>query len=261
MHGNNQALLNLKKDFPDLTRPQMIVFDYGGTLLYEPNWDPRRGNEALFKHIKTNKNNLSPEELHDFSQQLFAQLSQVRSLNYEIHEWQFQKLLYEYLEIELALTPPETEKVFWDHTSAGAVMPGADRMIDFINRQGIRSGVISNISFSGQALAERINRLLPNNRFEFILASSEYGIRKPNRLLFDLAPKKAGLDPSALWFSGDNQHADIAGAASAGIFPVWYRDRSVDDPFMLKDSAGAPPCAHLDIFHWDELVEILENLS
>ena len=261
MNMKENAQMDSNHRFPALRRPQMIVFDYGGTLLYEPDWDPRRGNEALFRHIKTNKNNLTPQELHDFSQRLFAQLSQVRSLGFEIHEWQFQRLLYEYLEIELALTPPEAEKVFWDHTSFGAPMPGAERMIDFINHQGIRSGVISNISFSGQTLAERINRLLPNNRFEFILASSEYGIRKPNRLLFDLAQKKAGLDPSTMWFCGDNQHADIAGAASANIFPVWYRDRSVDDPFMLKDTADEPTCARLDIFHWDEMIEILESLS
>lgn len=34
--------------------PEMIIFDYGHTLLYEPDWDSTRGNNELFKHITKN---------------------------------------------------------------------------------------------------------------------------------------------------------------------------------------------------------------
>lgn len=37
--------------------PQMIIFDYGHTLLYEPGWDAVRGNAELLKYVTKNPNN------------------------------------------------------------------------------------------------------------------------------------------------------------------------------------------------------------
>ena len=50
--------------------------------------------------------------------------------------------------------------------------------------------------------AERINRLLPKNNFEFIITSSNYIFRKPHKRLFDLVLEKAGLRPEEVWYIG-----------------------------------------------------------
>jgi len=239
----------------------MILFDYGHTLLYEPGFSTLRGEEALYKYISVNRDNLSPEEIHAFSSKLYEEARVARDMGFELSEWQLRKMLYEYLGIELSLSMEEAERIFWDHTSYGDVMPQADILIDYINAQGIRSAVISNISFSGKALTERINRLLPNNRFEFIIASSDYGFRKPNPLLFQLALRKAGIDASEVWFCGDNVIADIEGASSAGIFPVWYEDLTLENPWTKKLKGLRPGCRHLHIHEWRELIEILESLK
>jgi hypothetical protein len=42
-------------------------------------------------------------------------------------------------------------------------MPYADEMLRYISKRGIRSGVVSNIGWSGKALKSRIERLLPEN--------------------------------------------------------------------------------------------------
>lgn len=244
-----------------MTYPKMILFDYGHTLLYEPDFNMLRGEKALFQYIKTNKHNLTAKEVCDFSEKLFSEIGAARQIGLEMHEFQFQKLLYEYLEITLSLSYAEAEKVFWDNTSRGAVMPGADKMLDYINKTGIRSGVISNIGFSGAALADRIQRLLPNNRFEFIIASSEYMIRKPNPVLFELALKKAGLSASEVWFCGDNVKADVEGAAGAGIYPVWYEERAVENPFTEPGADSEPDFEYLHIYTWDELIQILDEMS
>ena len=244
-----------------LTIPKMIVFDYGHTLLYEPGYDALRGEEALFKYVKSNKNNLTPKQVCDYSQELFAKIGAARELGLELHERQFQKFLYEYLEIELSITLSEAERVFWDNTSTGGIMPYAAEMLDYINGRGIRSGVISNIGFSGDALIERINRLLSRNKFEFILASSEYMFRKPNVLLFELALKKAGLDARDVWFCGDNVKADIEGSSAARIFPVWYEDETVEKPWRAQDKDVIPSCGHLHIRDWREMIAVLEGLA
>lgn len=49
-----------------MNRPEMILFDYGGTLLYEPGFDWVNGEREVFKHVKKNPNHLTPEELGRF---------------------------------------------------------------------------------------------------------------------------------------------------------------------------------------------------
>ena len=166
-------------------------------------------------------------------------------------------LLYEYLGIEFSLTPLEMETVFWNGTSMGAIMPDADKMLDYINENGIRSAVISNLIWSGEALTERLNRLLPMNRFEFVMTSSDYLVRKPNRLLFDIALQKAGLRAEEVWYCGDNLQADVEGSAQCGIFPVWY-DNDIE---KSKDRAKekTPGCEHLHIHEWDEMIDLLKK--
>jgi putative hydrolase of the HAD superfamily len=243
-----------------MKKPEMIIFDYGQTLLYEPGFDALKGEEALFKYIKTNKNNLTPVDINSFEQEAFAQLMAVRKIGYEIHEWQFLKYVYEYLNIELTISIEEAEKILWYNMSPGALMPGIEYMLDDINARGIRSGVISNIGWSGSALKHRIDRLLPNNQFEFIMASSDYVFRKPDRRLFELALRKAGITADSVWYCGDNVKADVEGAAGAGIYPVWYEEMTVENPWR-GENTEPPRCEHLHIHHWNELNELLESLK
>lgn len=240
--------------------PKMILFDYGYTLLYEQDFDFLRGERALVPYIVNNRSRMSPEQVNELANRLYVQTGNARKLGVEIHERQFQRMLYEYAGIEFSIGHEEVERIKWSAASPGALMPDADRMLDEIRRRGIRSGVISNIGWSEHALKSRIDKLLPNNRLEFVIASSEYGLRKPSPYLFELALRKADLPPEDVWFCGDNPQADVAGASAAGIFPVWYEN---DTDREHKDSVAqpAPTCEHLHIREWNELIRKLEELA
>jgi len=47
----------------------------------------------------------------------------IRKAGIELHYHYFQKLLYEYLQIEFALTSEEQERIFWDNAAPGALTP------------------------------------------------------------------------------------------------------------------------------------------
>ncbi len=152
------------------------------------------------------------------------------------------------------------ETVFWNGASMGAVMPDADKMLDYINQNGIRSAVISNLLWSGAALTERLNRLLPNNQFAFVMTSSDYFMRKPNRILFDIALQKAGVSADEVWYCGDDPQADIEGAAQVGIYPVWY-DNDTEKDYKDRNNEHLPQCEHLHIHDWNELIDWLEKIK
>ncbi|MDR1465560.1 MAG: HAD family hydrolase [Oscillospiraceae bacterium] len=241
-----------------MRRPKMILFDYGHTLLAEPDYDSLRGTYAVMAHCVQNPRGLSPEEVDRFAGEVFRGIcGPARDIGLEIHEYQFDRLTYEYLELTFSVGAAARERLYWDNAAPGVRMPYIGEALSYLREQGIRSGVISNIAFSGAALRERIGRLLPEHAFEFVLASSEYMIRKPHPLLFELALRKAGLPPEDVRFCGDTVRCDVAGAAGAGIFPVWYEDRTLDNPF--REPAGNPPVGpHLHITDWREFPPALE---
>ena len=179
----------------------------------------------------------------------------MREYGYEISGQIANKALYDYLGIEFSHTSTEMETVFWDSASIGTIMPDADKMLDSINEKGIRTAVISNLWWSGETLTKRLNRLLPNNKFEFVMTSSDYFIRKPNSILFEIALKKAGLSADKVWFCGDSVYADVNGAHSVGMFPVLY-DGSTDEenPFAHQNDGTEIDFEYLHIHDWREMV-------
>lgn len=232
--------------------PKMILFDYGHTLLHEPGFDFRKGIRALFPYVTKNPRGITPEEFDAFGKKLYDEVfGKTRDQNVEVHECQFLRLELEYHGMELSIPVEEAEEVLWDNISPGEKMPHIEEVLAWLRQKNIRSGVISNLCWSGRALSRRIARLLPDNQFEFILASSEYIFRKPSHYIFELALQKAGLPPEEVWFCGDNLEADILGAKNAGMFPVWYHVEK-------KVPEQALDFPHLEIQDWREFLNMME---
>ncbi|RKJ40934.1 HAD family hydrolase [Acutalibacter sp. 1XD8-33] len=249
----------LSSDLRSIPKPEMVLFDYGDTLAWEPIPDFLRGWRTVFQFVREKPADVGPEQAQALADSLWRRFSHSRSLSaskkggFEIHEWHQLRTVSEALGLEFSLSLPEVETVLMDSSCPSHPHPGTAEMLDFLRTQGIPTGVISNIGWSGQALAHRLTKLFPAHQFQFVLASSEYGIRKPDPLLFQIALRKAGLPPEKVWYCGDNWEADVEGAHRAGLFPVWM------------GGGGAPPGGgdfpYLKISAWRELADALEELS
>lgn len=245
-----------------MNKPEMIIFDNGHTLLYEPDWNSERGNRALFEHIAKNPKGVTVEEYMTACFEVFGIMEEIRKThNCDISAGIGNKVVAELLGIEFSLTPLERETVFWTAASNGAVMPFADEMLAHLNEIGIRTAVISNLAWSGDALSERFDRLLPNNKFEFVITSSDYMYRKPSRVLFDIALNKAGLSADKVWYCGNSITADVEGAHGAGIFPVLYEGETPGDinPHSGQNDGIKVNYEYLHIHDWRDLTAVLEK--
>jgi putative hydrolase of the HAD superfamily len=245
-----------------MEKPKMILFDYGHTLLHETGWseeDRVHAYDELLKYATKNESASTAADVVACENDVFNPVYAADRKQSDIPARILNKAMFEYLGIEFSLTLQQMETLVWDVASAGAIMPDADRMLDSIHSKGIRSAVVSNLSWSGQTLAERFNRLLPNNAFEFVMTSGDYLIAKPNPVIFEIALRKAGLAATDVWFCGDAPQADIEGAAGVGIFPVWYENASVPDD-VPRTNEIPPRCERLlHIHQWSELIDYLER--
>ncbi|HJA94748.1 MAG TPA: HAD-IA family hydrolase [Candidatus Eisenbergiella merdipullorum] len=210
-----------------MRKPKMILFDYGQTLADEGCFSGVKGAEAVLQYAVKNPCRRTAEEVQQEADRLNRALGRLgpatgHMYHVEIPNHMFNAYLYESQGIELSLSPDQIDEVFWNAAAPGKPTEGIENFLIWLKEQGIRSGVISNISYSGSVVKKRIYELLPEHSFEFILASSEYLFRKPDRRIFELALKKAELSPEEVWYIGDNYECDVMGARNAGIFPVWY---------------------------------------
>lgn len=204
-------------------KPKMILFDYGQTLIVEPQFDWMAGNRALLAHT-TLPEGITEEEFCHLSDSLFRKIvTPLHANNREFEHVKFLRLLCDTVGITLDIPLEEADLLYWDSATHGShASVGAEDFLRYLQENGIRTGVISNMCYANSALRTRIDRYLPHHNFECILTSSDYILRKPEPLLFEAACKKANLSPSEIWYVGDNPQADVLGASSAGMRPVLY---------------------------------------
>lgn len=239
-----------------MKRPKMVLFDYGQTLADEAKFDGVKGTEEVLKYAVKNRHGLSAAQVQAEAEKINRELGRVdperrHLFQIEVPNHMFTAYLYESLGIELSLAPEQIDSVFWDAAAPGKPTEGIEAFLEFLSENQIRTGVISNISYGGMAVRNRIAEIVPKNHFEFIIATSEYMYRKPNKRIFDLALEKADLKPEEVWYVGDQYECDIMGAMNAGIFPVWYLGAS-DLPCGEKEGIMA-------VRDWKRLQEILEG--
>lgn len=239
----------------EMKKPKMILFDYGQTLINEKGFNSLEGTKAVMKYAIVNKHGYSCEAVNKFASEIKASSGRYNSeMRYsdeiELPNRMFMAYLYESLGIKLSINLTDVERVFWNAASPGCATEGIEEFLSYLKSENIRTGVISNISISPELVKERINILLPENDFEFIITSSEYMFRKPNRRIFDLALEKADLPSCEVWYVGDNYKCDILGAKSAGMFPVMYIGASVK-----KETYGDI----ITVSSWNELKERISH--
>lgn len=232
--------------------PKMILFDAGRTLV---NYGEVPTTLEAFRHIMpyvtSNPNNWTCEEIERKCNEIFEALDGCREARVEVPEQTGLKLLFDILDISFSIPMEEIERIYAEHFIDTYAIDQAAEFLEYLHRRGIRTGVISNFIFSGNRLLERLTRLYPAHHFEFVIASSDYGIRKPNKLLFEVGITKSHVRPGEIWYIGDKVAVDVVGSLGAGMVPVLYNSP--------RNKPQTAPKGVLSVHSYDELTQILEN--
>lgn len=129
---------------------------------------------------------------------------------------------------------------------------GLEETLCQLKEAGYRLGVISNImsrTFVPRILEEHGVR----EYFEHLLLSSDFGIRKPRREMFDEAGKRMGLDASELAYVGDTISRDVRGVRNAG----WQMMIQIDNPAVYHKDEKYRGLGYEADYHIKSLREIV----
>ena len=99
--------------------------------------------------------------------------------------------------------------------------------LNALREAGFVVGIVSNVPNTSEEVADDLG--LTGN-IDFAVTSSEVGVEKPNRRIFDEALRRAGgIAADAAIMVGDQISSDVNGAIGAGIQPVLL-DRNDNHP-------------------------------
>lgn len=236
-----------------MSLPKMIFFDAGKTLLnYGEIPTIFEAFQQIYPYITHNPNNWTCDDMARKCIEIFDALDGCHEAWFEVPEQTGLRLLFDILDISFPISLEEIERIYGAHFIEAYPIEQAADFLTYLHNRGIRTGVISNFVFSSPRLHERLTNIYPNNHFEFIITSSDYGIRKPCKLLFDVAISKSRLSPGEIWYVGDKVAVDVVGSQSAGMIPVLYNSP--------RNKPQTPPKGVLSVHSYEELTQILEKM-
>ncbi len=224
-----------------------VIFDLGGTLMYERNtWYQitAEGDEALTKYLieQGMELNLStfPIEFRRRLGDYFARREK------DLLETSYTFVLLDLLKDKGYANMPDDvirkalDSLFSITQTNWILEDDALPTLKKLVQDGYRLGLISNAG-DDQDVQELVRRFEIAPYFDFILTSAACSYRKPHPRIFELAIANWYFLPSETVMVGDNLDADIRGAKSAGLYGIWISRRagqsSEDQPRFQPDAS------------------------
>ncbi len=234
-----------------MKKPKGILFDLGDTILHELRYEPQKGNQYLFSIID-DKKGVRYERVLDRIGQLNEEIEPKKNTACFEFSWiAFNKLVFEYFNLSLPISHEEAELEFWKKSGNWVPAPKIRETLEFICQMNIPIGIVSNSVFSGKMLENELKRHNLLHYFRFVMASSDYGLRKPHPFLFELAASKLNAATSEVWFVGDTIECDIEGSRKTGMTPFHYIGKIKESPLPQTEV----------IRNWDELITMLSTFG
>lgn len=110
-------------------------------------------------------------------------------------------------------------------------VPGGREVVRELWRRGHPIGIVTNNATAGQREKLRACGVEPYIRA--LVVSQSVGCSKPDPRIFQRALERLAVPPSQATFVGDSFRNDVAGAAGAGLTPVWLNRRRERPTFAV----------------------------
>lgn len=232
-----------------MTKPRAIILDMGGTILRQQSYDPVYATLRLLAFAE-NPRNISANAIRaaavEIQTKTFDRID--RSLM-ELPAKAFHRLLFDRFGITFDLSEDELAMEFWRAAMVMVPEPNVEMALKAAEESGVRLLVLSNSTFGAPCLRNELERHGLKGYFEYIMASADYGLRKPDPLLYQAALGLLGVAAKDVWMISNSLEGDLQTALTMGMHPVWY-------------TAGPPPRGRANatrLMNWADFPGLLAN--
>lgn len=218
--------------------PKAVLFDLGDTVLSEVAYDIKAGFGSVSEY-------LSPHVTLGSLEEATAGF-QTATSEFKLLQWINENLM----DRNSSVSADEVELQLWNNTVSLAPIEDVQLVLEFLVEKGVRMAAVSNAIFSSACMKYELDKHGFSSYFEFILSSADLGIRKPDIRIFQSALTSLDMSSKDVWFIGDKWDADIIGASSMQMTPVWFKDHFPEHDGSLD---------HLKLREWGEFEELWQR--
>ena len=96
--------------------------------------------------------------------------------------------------------------------------PDAEQLLERLEKKAVKTGLITD----GCSMVQhaKIEALSLNKRLDYVLATDDFGISKPQRAVYERCLEALGCTPEEAVYIGDNPAKDFCGAREIGMATV-----------------------------------------
>jgi len=200
-----------------------VTFDLWFTLIWLDNEVYRRYTLRRLSVIKKYFLKAGLDADYDFIQNVYNRVAHYRM---RIRVEKFLRLLLE--EANLSLDNDEFRNFVKEYNEiAVEVNPylnsEAPEILRYLKERGIKVGVITNTSFSGDSLIKMLEKLGIAKYIDVLVSSCDVEALKPDEKIFRVTLSQLGEKAGNAMHIGDNYDDDVLGAKRVGMHAALYR--------------------------------------
>ena len=223
-----------------LSMLQAALLDLGNTVLRERSYNLRTGFDSISQHLNPSQ---SIDKLIES-----INVTQIETTEFSVLNWIKHNIKISDNDVSTEFL----EVCLWNHTVTLEPIEQVKESLEFLKDNEIRIAALSNAIFSANCIRLELEKHDLDEYFEFVISSSDIGIRKPNTAIFELALERFNLSSNRVCYIGDNWNADIIGAYSANILPIHFsRDEVISDSGFN----------YYNFSNWQQFTGLWKNLS
>lgn len=231
-----------------------IFFDCWDTLIRFKRKDERWTIIPIYDHA-LNKDEIDWEQVAQFANRFEEGYYSSHSL-YEIPCTAYHRLITERFSIKLDCSFEVTDKEVMDFLDPSPVLDICD-FLSLLEKNGIRYACLSNTRFSEKTTCRAIERQIPGHHLDFVLASSEIGVKKPNSDFFYAGLRIAHVQPENAIYIGDSYLQDVFGSFNAGFAKSYWLNFKGGKPFYLESFPKRKERKYKEVLSYDEIAKDL----
>ena len=214
-----------------------VIFDLDSTLTNSQMY-PLKASMWLLGKIRDDVDTIADEYVHHLVVNYRKGIKEIVDgadyrKPYDIVKRAIQESLREInLDIDPGLLEEGTRLFRWMHVENSTVRPGVEDLLQKLQGNGTRLGVVTN-SFE-KHLPLILTKLNLMDYFQCLVDSGDVSAFKPSPQPFQRVLSCLGTTTQETLFVGDEYFADIVGATSLGMDAIWVNNRGGDIEKMIS---------------------------
>lgn len=205
---------------------KIIIFDLYDTILKDLSFDFVSGLDYLYKEYFSKA--CTYEELKEYSEGFLPLYNERTITNKEISFTRQELAKFcEKFKVNPKIDEEELDYIIMNQMQKVCVLKEVQETLRKLQDDNVSMYILSNSIFLASSHKKLLEDFGVDKYFKNLFCSADFGIRKPDRRIYDYAidmvlKDNKGITKDQIYYAGNDYKTDVKGSKDAGLKSIWY---------------------------------------